>query len=208
YPDRPPPRGQLTEGASGSDAASSGLTSAARRDDRSGPPGVARGPEWSLGASERREASGRGSTEGASGSGAAPSGLTSAARREDGASERREASGRGSAEGASGSGAASSGLTSAARREDGASERREASGRGSAEVFSVGFDLDMTLVDSRPGIAAAFRRLSALTGVPIDADLAVTRLGPPLEHEIAYWYPAAEVPAAVARYRALYPDHA
>ena len=75
-------------------------------------------------------------------------------------------------------------------------------------MFSVGFDLDMTLVDSRPGIAAAFRRLSALTGVPIDADLAVTRLGPPLEHEIAYWYPAAEVPAAVARYRALYPDHA
>src|SRR5438477_9091042 len=66
----------------------------------------------------------------------------------------------------------------------------------------------MTLVDARPGIAAAFRRLSALTGVAIDAELAVTRLGPPLEHEIAHWYPAAEVPAAVAQYRALYPEHA
>jgi phosphoglycolate phosphatase len=75
-------------------------------------------------------------------------------------------------------------------------------------MWCVGFDLDMTLVDSRPGIAAAFRRLSALDGVPIDADLAVTRLGPPLEQEIGYWYPAEEVPAAVARYRALYPDHA
>ncbi len=75
-------------------------------------------------------------------------------------------------------------------------------------MWSVGFDLDMTLVDSRPGIAAAFRQLSALTGVDIDAELAVTRLGPPLEHEIARWYPAEQVPAAVARYRALYPDHA
>ena len=75
-------------------------------------------------------------------------------------------------------------------------------------MWTVGFDLDMTLVDSRPGIAAAFRQLSALTGVPIDADLAVTRLGPPLEHEIAHWYPAEQVPAAVDRYRALYPDHA
>jgi phosphoglycolate phosphatase len=75
-------------------------------------------------------------------------------------------------------------------------------------VWSVGFDLDMTLIDSRPGIAAAFRRLSALTGVPIDAELAVSRLGPPLEQEIAHWYPADEVRAVVARYRALYPDHA
>lgn len=75
-------------------------------------------------------------------------------------------------------------------------------------MWSVGFDLDMTLVDSRPGIAAAYRQLSALTGVEIDADLAVARLGPPLEHEIARWYPAEQVPNAVARYRALYPDHA
>jgi len=75
-------------------------------------------------------------------------------------------------------------------------------------VFVVGFDLDMTLVDSRPGIAATYRRLAALTGVEIDAELAVSRLGPPLEHEIARWYPAAEVPAAVARDCALYPGQA
>jgi phosphoglycolate phosphatase len=72
----------------------------------------------------------------------------------------------------------------------------------------VGFDLDMTLVDSRPGIAATFRELSRRTGVPIDADAAVGRLGPPLEVEIARWYPPEARQAAAARYRSLYPDHA
>ena len=45
---------------------------------------------------------------------------------------------------------------------------------------AVGFDLDMTLIDSRPGIAAAFAELSARTGVAIDTDQVVSRLGPPL----------------------------
>ena len=74
--------------------------------------------------------------------------------------------------------------------------------------FTVGFDLDMTLVDSRPGIAAAYHALVAETGVHIDVEAAVARLGPPLEHELALWYPADQVPEAVARYRALYPRHA
>ncbi|OLB75512.1 MAG: haloacid dehalogenase [Actinobacteria bacterium 13_2_20CM_2_71_6] len=75
-------------------------------------------------------------------------------------------------------------------------------------MITVGFDLDMTLVDSRPGIAATCRALSAQTRVHIDTDAVVSRLGPPLEHEMAYWYPAEQVPSAVARYRALYPMHA
>ncbi|MCC8479001.1 HAD hydrolase-like protein [Streptomyces globisporus] len=74
--------------------------------------------------------------------------------------------------------------------------------------LTVGFDLDMTLVDSRPGIAAAFRVLVAKTGVPVDIDLVVNRLGPPLETELAHWFPADEVPAAAGLYRAAYPDHA
>ncbi|WDG29610.1 HAD hydrolase-like protein [Streptomyces sp. CA-278952] len=74
--------------------------------------------------------------------------------------------------------------------------------------LTVGFDLDMTLVDSRPGIAAAFRVLSAETGVEIDVDLVVNRLGPPLETELAHWFPADGVSAAADRYRELYPDHA
>ncbi|WP_228989594.1 HAD family hydrolase [Streptomyces sp. DH8] len=74
--------------------------------------------------------------------------------------------------------------------------------------LTVGFDLDMTLVDSRPGIAAAFRVLAAETGTSIDVDLVVNRLGPPLETELAHWFPADRVPAVAARYRELYPDHA
>jgi phosphoglycolate phosphatase-like HAD superfamily hydrolase len=57
----------------------------------------------------------------------------------------------------------------------------------------IGFDLDMTLLDTRAGIAATYRELSARTGVPIDADLAVTRLGPPLRVELANWFPAAQI---------------
>jgi phosphoglycolate phosphatase len=73
---------------------------------------------------------------------------------------------------------------------------------------AVGFDLDMTLIDSRPGIAAAYRALSAKTGVAIDADLAVTRLGPPLRQELREWFPESEVEQTVMTYRALYPDYA
>ncbi|MGN9811063.1 HAD family hydrolase [Micromonospora sp. BQ11] len=75
-------------------------------------------------------------------------------------------------------------------------------------VLTVGFDLDMTLVDSRPGIAAAFRALTARTGVEVDADLAVSRLGPPLRTEIARWFPPEQVEEAVLVYRELYPAYA
>ncbi|MBM0235116.1 HAD hydrolase-like protein [Micromonospora sp. STR1_7] len=75
-------------------------------------------------------------------------------------------------------------------------------------ALTVGFDLDMTLVDSRPGIAAAFRALTAQTGVSVDADLAVSRLGPPLRTEIAHWFPPERVESAVRAYRELYPAYA
>jgi phosphoglycolate phosphatase len=73
---------------------------------------------------------------------------------------------------------------------------------------TVGFDLDMTLIDSRPGIKAAYEELSAVTGTFIDAELAITRLGPPLEEELAYWFPADRIPEVADRYRELYPAHA
>lgn len=77
-----------------------------------------------------------------------------------------------------------------------------------SHTLTVGFDLDMTLIDSRPGIKAAFLAFSAETGTFIDADLAVSRLGPPLEQEIAHWFPADEVAAMADRYREIYPTHA
>ncbi|MEW2292122.1 HAD family hydrolase [Streptomyces sp. NPDC006743] len=70
---------------------------------------------------------------------------------------------------------------------------------------TVGFDLDMTLIDSRPGIHACYVALSARTGTPVDADLVVTRLGPPLEDELVNWFPAERVPAVADLYREIYP---
>ncbi|MFI1888933.1 HAD family hydrolase [Streptomyces jumonjinensis] len=78
----------------------------------------------------------------------------------------------------------------------------------SPDGLTVGFDLDMTLIDSRPGIRAAYRALTAETGVWIDADLAVTRLGPPLEQELAHWFPDDQIQAMGDRYRELYPAYA
>jgi phosphoglycolate phosphatase len=72
----------------------------------------------------------------------------------------------------------------------------------------VGFDLDLTLIDSRPGISATLRALSAHTGVFIDHEAAVRRLGPPLDVELALWFPAEEVPAMGDAFRRLYPDFA
>jgi phosphoglycolate phosphatase len=75
-------------------------------------------------------------------------------------------------------------------------------------LLVVGFDLDLTLIDSRAGIAATYRELAARTGVAIDADLVVTRLGPPLAHEMANWFPPDLVAEAVEIYRSLYPAYA
>ncbi|MFY1688367.1 HAD family hydrolase [Plantactinospora sp. WMMB782] len=73
---------------------------------------------------------------------------------------------------------------------------------------AVGFDLDMTLIDTRPGIAAAFRALTAATGVHVDTDLVVSRLGPPLATELRNWFPADKLDEAVRLYRSLYPEYA
>jgi uncharacterized protein len=72
----------------------------------------------------------------------------------------------------------------------------------------VGFDLDMTLIDSRPGIKKVWDLLAAETGVTIDSDLVVSRLGPPLWDEMKNWFPPEQVDAMVARYREHYPSHA
>jgi phosphoglycolate phosphatase len=76
------------------------------------------------------------------------------------------------------------------------------------DVPAVGFDLDMTLIDSRPGIREAYLQLTARTGVFVDADLAVSRLGPPLRAELRHWFPEDRVEEAVATYRGLYPEFA
>jgi pyridinium-3,5-biscarboxylic acid mononucleotide sulfurtransferase len=72
----------------------------------------------------------------------------------------------------------------------------------------VGFDLDMTLIDTRPGFAATLSELARETGVVLDVDAMCERLGPPLDHLLAPHYPAAQLPGLVDRFRAHYPRHA
>jgi len=70
----------------------------------------------------------------------------------------------------------------------------------------VGFDLDMTLIDSRPGVVASFDALNAELGTEIDGRGIAARLGPTLESEMAAYFPPAEVDPVCARYRAIYAE--
>jgi phosphoglycolate phosphatase len=68
----------------------------------------------------------------------------------------------------------------------------------------VGFDLDMTLIDSRPQILAAFAALAGQTRTAIDIDAVDRRLGVKLEDELAHWYAPSELAPAAALYRRHY----
>ncbi len=72
----------------------------------------------------------------------------------------------------------------------------------------VGFDLDMTLIDTRPGFAATMAVLAEETGVELDVHELSARLGPPLDHLLAPHYPADQLAGLVDRFRAHYPQHA
>jgi len=68
----------------------------------------------------------------------------------------------------------------------------------------VGFDLDMTLINSRPAILASFAEVSRETATVIDLDAVDGRLGIKLEDELAYWFPPDRVAAAAVTYRRHY----
>ena len=70
----------------------------------------------------------------------------------------------------------------------------------------VGFDLDMTLIDSRAGVIASFDALNAELGTEIDGRAIASRLGPALETEMATYFPADEIDAVCDRYRAHYAE--
>ncbi len=72
----------------------------------------------------------------------------------------------------------------------------------------VGFDLDMTLIDTAPGIGAVLRTLGAELGVEFPVEEMTARLGPPLDHMLGEHLAAEAVGPAGDRFRALYPDHA
>jgi len=68
----------------------------------------------------------------------------------------------------------------------------------------VGFDLDMTLIDSQRAILGSFAAVAADTGVAIDPVGVRSRLGIKLEAELAHWFPPEKVDEAVRIYRAHY----
>ena len=68
----------------------------------------------------------------------------------------------------------------------------------------VGFDLDMTLIDSRSAILASFAELGRDTATTIDLEAVDRRLGIKLEDELAFWYPPDQRAAAAAIYRRHY----
>jgi uncharacterized protein len=70
----------------------------------------------------------------------------------------------------------------------------------------VGFDLDMTLIDTVPGFGATLRALGSELGVEFAVEELTSRLGPPLGASLAAHLPEDQIEAAVDRFRALYPD--
>ena len=69
----------------------------------------------------------------------------------------------------------------------------------------VGFDLDMTLIDTAPGFGATLAALGTELGVDFPTEQMTARLGPPLGAVLADHLPADAVDAAVDRFRELYP---
>ncbi|MEU4666523.1 HAD hydrolase-like protein [Amycolatopsis sp. NPDC023774] len=72
--------------------------------------------------------------------------------------------------------------------------------------ITVGFDLDMTLIDPRPGMVAAMNALGAESGLALDGEHFAANLGPPLDDILrGFEAPEERIPGLVDRFRALYP---
>ncbi len=71
----------------------------------------------------------------------------------------------------------------------------------------VGFDLDMTLIDTVPGFAATLEALGVDLGVELPLGELTQHLGPPLHLTLAPHLAPEAIEPAVARFRELYADH-
>ena len=72
----------------------------------------------------------------------------------------------------------------------------------------VGFDLDMTLIDTRDGFAATLGVVGEEYGVTFPVESMAARLGPPLEHLLRDHLRPEDVGPAGDRFRAIYPETA
>ncbi len=76
------------------------------------------------------------------------------------------------------------------------------------EQLVVGFDLDMTLIDTVAGFAATLQALADELGTTLPVAEMSARLGPPLDLVLAPHLAAEEIEPAIARFREIYPDTA
>jgi phosphoglycolate phosphatase-like HAD superfamily hydrolase len=77
-----------------------------------------------------------------------------------------------------------------------------------AAPLVVGFDLDMTLIDTVPGFGAVLEVLGQELGVDFPIAEMTARLGPPLEVLLEPHLAADAIAAAGDRFREIYPEHA
>lgn len=70
--------------------------------------------------------------------------------------------------------------------------------------FMVGFDLDMTLVDSRDGITFTIEKVLDELNISVPRDEIFQTIGIPLWDSFAKWMSSEQIDPAVARYRELY----
>ena len=83
-------------------------------------------------------------------------------------------------------------------------EEEHHAGLGRGRMGPVGFDLDMTLINSRPAILASFAEVARETATDIDLDAVDRRLGIKLDDELAFWFPPEQGAAAAEIYRRHY----
>lgn len=68
----------------------------------------------------------------------------------------------------------------------------------------VGFDLDLTLIDTRKATAFALESVNASLGTAIDADEFVRRLGPPIRTELSRWVTEELLDVAADQFRSAF----
>lgn len=74
-------------------------------------------------------------------------------------------------------------------------------------TVTVGFDLDMTLIDPRQGIVKAIAALAEETGLSLDGEYIAANMGPPLRDMfLSIGIPEDRIDTSVARFRATYPE--
>jgi phosphoglycolate phosphatase len=71
----------------------------------------------------------------------------------------------------------------------------------------VGFDLDMTLVDSADGIVASVQHVISGYGIEADGEEIRSTIGLPLDHVFPRWLPDEPYDVLLAAYRAHYREH-